>query len=74
MLLLITHLFKLLSRRTKIRLYKNVFIPILQYGCWPLVSTKAEEKRQQYLREYVFGHKRNTDNNKYEQKTNTELK
>jgi len=36
---------KLLSRKTKIRLYKTFFRPIVMYACLVWASTKIDEKK-----------------------------
>lgn len=69
---------KLLSRRTKIKLYKTLFKPIVLYACMAYVSTKTDDKiliifeRKIFIN--FFDPKKNIAINKYERRTNTKLK
>jgi hypothetical protein len=69
---------KLLSRRTKIRLYKVLVRPIVLYACAAWASTKADEKKlmtfERKILRRIFGPKKNTENNEYERRTNAELR
>jgi len=69
---------KLLSRKTKIRLYKTLVRPIVLYACGAWASTKTDEKKlmifERKILRRIFGPKKNTENNEYERRTNAELK
>jgi len=68
---------KLLSRRTKIRIYKALVKSIVLYTCGVWASTKIDEKKMTFERKIlwrIFGPKNNTENNEYERRTNAELK
>jgi len=69
---------KLLSRRTKIRLYKTLVKSIVLYACGAWASTKADEKKLMIFERKIFrrilGSKKNTENNEYERRTNAEKK
>jgi hypothetical protein len=64
---------KLLSRKTKIRLYKTLVKSIVLYARGAWVSAKTDEKKLMIF-ERIFSPKNNTENNEYERITNAELK
>jgi hypothetical protein len=68
---------KLLSRNTKLRLYKVLIRHIVLYACGTWASTKSDEKilllfKRKILRR-IYGPKRNEENT-YERRTNAELR
>ncbi|KAE9545357.1 hypothetical protein AGLY_000900 [Aphis glycines] len=68
---------KLLSRNTKLRLYKVLIRPIVLYACEAWASTKSDEKRlllfERKILRRIYGPKRNEENTS-ERRTNAELR
>jgi len=67
---------KILSRKTKIRLYKTLLRPIVLYSCGSWASTKSDENKfmifERKILRRIFGPKRN-DEGGYEIRSNREL-
>ncbi|KAL4084697.1 hypothetical protein QTP88_027621 [Uroleucon formosanum] len=68
---------RLISKNTKIRLYKVLIKPIVLYACGAWASTKSDEKRlllfERKILRRIYGPKRNEEN-LYERRTNAELR
>jgi len=69
---------RLLSKNTKLRLYKVLIRPVVLYACGAWASTKSDEKRllifERKILRRIYGPKRNEEENIYERRTNAELK
>ncbi|KAL4141433.1 hypothetical protein QTP88_004071 [Uroleucon formosanum] len=68
---------RLISKSTKIRLYKVLIRPMVLYACGAWASTKSDEKRlllfERKILRRIYGPKRNEEN-LYERRTNAELR
>jgi RNAse (barnase) inhibitor barstar len=68
---------RLISKNTKIRLYKVLIRPIVLYACGAWASTKSDEKRlllfERKILRRIYGPKR-IEENIYERRTNAELR
>lgn len=66
---------RLLSRNSKLRLYKVLIRPIYACGAW--ASTKSDEKKlllfERKILRRIYGPKRNEENT-YDRRTNAELR
>jgi hypothetical protein len=51
---------RLLSKNIKIRIYKNLFLPVVLYGCeiWSLTLREAEGVREQDVEENIWTEER----------------
>jgi hypothetical protein len=62
----------LLSRNLKIKIYRNIMLPVVLYGCETWSLTLREERRLRVLRK-VFGPKRDEVTGEWRKLHNEEL-